>query len=269
MTAVLAPPTTTGPAAPVRRRLRDDELQLLPSLLRIPLSWVEPGPNRRGADVGDVSDLAVSMSSLGQMMPVLVEQLGERRFRLIEGHRRRKAAQLAGLTHLDAVLRGHLGDADRTLRQLAIQTHAKAFEPIAEARALHDLMWTYGMSREEIGRKLGRTPTWVRDRIALLQLTEQEQEQVEQRILPLGDALARVRVRRDTRDGRAPAGPRAARASRDEHFVDAHPLAPAARARCRDAGHTRTERFVLGGVACGDCWEQTIRDDERSCGGAR
>jgi ParB-like partition proteins len=222
----------------------------------------------RGEDLGDVNELAVSMSSIGQQEPVIVEQLGERRYRLIEGHRRRKAARVAGITHLDAVLRRRPGDCDRIIRQLAMHTHAKPFEPIAEARALHTLMWTYRLTRDQIATKVGRGPMWVRDRLALLQLTETEQVDVEQRALPISEALDRVRQRRAERDGRQlrrpTPGPRTTRRRpAEQHLTHHHPLAADARQRCRDAGGEHRYRVAIGDVACGECWEHAIRADQQ------
>ncbi len=98
------------------------------------------------------------MTRLGQQEPVIVEQITDRRYQLIEGHRRRKAARLAGISHLDAVLRRRPGDCNRILRQLAMHTHARPFEPTAEAKALHRLRWEYRLGLEQIAVHIGRSP---------------------------------------------------------------------------------------------------------------
>ncbi|MFB9178686.1 ParB/RepB/Spo0J family partition protein [Dactylosporangium sucinum] len=253
-------------AARPDRPLRPDEARVTSSALILPLAWVVPGPNVRGTDVGDVSELAVSISKIGQREPILVAKLGERRYEIIEGHRRRKAAELAGRTHIDAVLRRRPSPCDRLVHQLAMHTHAKPFEPIAEARALHILMWEHRLTREEIAHRVGRPNGWVRDRLALLQLDESEQQAVDERALPLGEALGRVRERRAERDGRPAPSAAAPRPRREQHFTDGHPLAADARQRCRAAGRAHRDRLSLGGVACGSCWEDAIRADQ---GGAR
>jgi ParB family transcriptional regulator, chromosome partitioning protein len=259
MTAILA-----EPALEVRPRQAADELFVTSALMKIPIGWVEPGPNVRGGDVGDVAELAVSIKATGQQEPIIVCQLDERRLQVIEGHRRRKAILLAGLSHVDAVLRRQPSERDRIIRQLAMHTHAKPFEPMAEARAVHVLFWTHKLSRDEIARRLGRGPTWVRDRLALLNLTDREQSAVANRELPLRDAMGAIRQRRAERDGhpapRPPASPRPTRQIRDDHFAARHPLANAAGQRCTTAGHHTRPR--LGGVACGACWEAAIRADQ-------
>lgn len=240
------------------------------SLLCIPTAWIIPGDNPRGP-LGDVSELAMSMAAVGQQDPVHVEKIGERRYRLIEGHRRRAAADLAGLPRMWAILRGRIGDCDRLTRQLAMHTHRRPFEPIAEARAIHRLMWEFGLDRDRIARMLGRGPMWVRDRVALLQLDEQQQAAVTRREMPIGTALGIVRQRRDDRDGRTrpaaarPATTRRARAraaTAEAHFTKEHPLADAALQRCRDGGAEHLDRLHIGDVACGHCWENVIRADQ-------
>jgi len=170
------------------------------TVLRIPLDLIEPGPNARGP-VGDVDELAASLRAVGQELPVIVEQLPEGRFRLIDGHRRHAAANQAGVRHLDAVVRRPPGDAERILRQLAISTHTKAFDPMAEAAALHRLMFHERMTREEIARLVGRSPGWVRDRIALVHLTPTEQSEVRTGRLSVAEATLRLKGRREARDG--------------------------------------------------------------------
>jgi ParB/RepB/Spo0J family partition protein len=182
------------------RQLGRDEMAVIPALLRLPTGWIEPGPNVRAGDFGDLGELAASLEYQGQELPVVVEQLGDRRYRLIDGERRWRAACRDGISHLDAVLRRGPSDRDRILRQLRIQSHTRPFNAVAEARALHRLRFTYGLSREEIAALAGHPVGWVRDRLALLSLTPAEQAAVERRELPVTTALLLARARRVARD---------------------------------------------------------------------
>ena len=179
------------------------------ALLRIPIHQVQPGPNARG-EVGNVSELAVSIAAIGQQIPLIVERAGPDRYRLIDGHRRLSAMKLAGVPTVDAVLRRTPGDAERTIRQLAMHAQVRQFDPIAEAKALHYLMFDMNMTRERIAQLIGKSPGWVRDRIALLRLDDAEQEAVRRRELPVGEAVSVVRQRRAERSG-TPVEPRAPR----------------------------------------------------------
>lgn len=165
------------------------------ALLRIPTEQVVPGLNARG-DLGDLHDLATSLRNLGQQKPLIVVQLADGRYQLLDGHRRHAAAQLAGLPTVDAVLRTDRGIAFRLQQQLALHTHARQFDPIAEARALHTLMFEHNLTREQIARTIGRPSMWVRNRIALVHLTADEQDKVQRGDLSIGEALRILASRR-------------------------------------------------------------------------
>jgi len=172
-------------------------------LLTVPTADVHPSLNMRGR-IGDVDELALSLKVLGQQKPLLVYPRPGGGYDLLDGHRRHAAAVKAGLAQVEVVVRDDPGEAGRIKAQLAMATHAKGFDPIAEARALYRLMFQHGMSREQISRSVGRTPAWVRDRIALVYLTEAEQRRVASGDLTVGEALHLLAVRRAERDGRSP-----------------------------------------------------------------
>lgn len=250
-------------------------------LISVPLEQVVPGLNVRGR-VGDVDELALSMRVLGLQKPILVVRADGDRFTVLDGHRRLAAAQKACLPTIDVIVRSDAGEALRIQQQLAMGAHAKAFDPMAEARGLHRLMFEHKLTREQISRAVGKTPAWVRDRVSLVHLKPAEQEAVAAGRMPLGEALGILRHRRAERDGTAAhagtvARPRMATGDptpvpagtpgftgradyRVPHFTRLHPLADAAAARCRAiADHVR--RATLSGTACGECWEAQIRTD--------
>ncbi|MEU3455622.1 ParB/RepB/Spo0J family partition protein [Micromonospora sp. NPDC006766] len=174
------------------------------AFLRIPIDAIEPGPNVRG-EVGDVAELAANLRAVGQLMPVLVEPLPDGRYQLLDGHRRHAAASMAGIGHLMAVVR-HADDnaVRRTVRQLSIQAHAQPFDPMAEARALHKLMFEQNLTREAISRMVGKSTGWVRDRISLVHLEPGEQRDVQAGSMSVSEALFRLSNRRAMREGRQP-----------------------------------------------------------------
>jgi ParB/RepB/Spo0J family partition protein len=248
-------------------------------LRTLPLSQIRPSLNARGR-VGDVDELALSLKVLGLQKPLIVIPRGDGDgFDILDGHRRHAAAVKAGLREVEAIVRAELGEAGRIQAQLAMETHAKQFDPMSEARALHALMFKHNLSREQISRAVGRPPAWVRDRIALAHLTASEQSQLQDGKLSVTEGLHRLKVRRAEREGgpapKPPAAPnKPSRAAayaanggqagvmRTPHFTPAHPLAAAAERLC--VGHAR----VLLSVACGPCWEAAIRQDATATAGA-
>jgi ParB/RepB/Spo0J family partition protein len=202
----------------------------------------------------------MSMQAVGQLQPILVEPDPAGGYAVYDGHRRLAAVKLAKLPKVKAVIQPPTAGVDRALRQVAMHTMAQSFDPIAEAEAIHAMFWQHNMPEPQIARVLGHSPAWVRDRLALMNLTDRERDRVRDGSLTLRDALAVVAQRRSERDVlplqlRPPAagGGRA-------YFGPSHRLAGRARALCEGQRH----RFgVLAGTACGACWEQAIREDER------
>jgi ParB family transcriptional regulator, chromosome partitioning protein len=197
------PVTMDRPAVPGPRVMRLDG-----GLLRIPITLLDDGPNVREHYDG-IAELAVSLAENGQEHPILVERLDDGRYLVRDGMRRRRAAPLAGLDTLDAVVRKPpADDAHRAILQLTAHAQTRPFEPIAEAHALHRLIFPAeggGMSRDEVARRIGKTKQWIEDRLSLLVLSPEEQARVERRELALVEAKRRVRQYRTARDGHRPA----------------------------------------------------------------
>jgi ParB family chromosome partitioning protein len=212
--------TTTAPAPAT-------QATPLAALLRIPTDQIEPGPNARG-QLAALDELAGSMWQLGQLDPLLVCELDLGRYQILDGHRRHAAAQLLNLPTLVCVLRRLPPPALRLRQQLAIHANARAFDPIAEAHALHTLMWEHFLSREQCAAAVGRTPGWVRDRLLLLQLDQADQEQVAAGRMPVGQALCAAKGRLAAVTGRATI---TRRPTATLHEL-AHTSAPARTAHC-------------------------------------
>ena len=114
-----------------------------------------------------------------------------------------------------------------------------------------------GMSQVEIARRIGRTPSHVSMRLALVHLSAEDQVLVDKGLLSVGEGTALGRRKRN-----APKGKGHRPGMRGWHFGHDHPLAAQAAAMCGDSDHSTSRR--IGAGACGECWEQTIRDDERT-----
>jgi ParB family chromosome partitioning protein len=215
---------------------------------RIPIDQIEAGPNARG-DVGDVAELAATLKAVGQLQPITVEEV-DGRYRLIDGHRRRAAAPQAGMTHLDAIVRRSPTPPARIVQQLAIQGGARAFNPLAEARSLHTLMFEHNMTREQVAAAVGRTPGWVRDRISLVHLEPSERRDVEAGRMSVSEALLRLKNRREMREGRPSAQSRPYQSADPRPAGQPHDPAAANR-RPGPGGLTLREQSVLALLAAG------------------
>lgn len=168
-------------------------------VLSVPIADLVHGPNARG-ELGDVTDLANSLRAIGQQQPLLVEPREDGKWSVFDGNRRLKAARLAGFAYVLAIPRKTpLTEQQRLLRQLGMHATGKAFDPMAEARAVDWLMFHDEgphMSREDIARVLSKSPAWVKGRVDLLRLAPDEQESVAAGTLSVGAALQTVAQRR-------------------------------------------------------------------------
>ena len=229
--------------------------QYKPKLVSV--SLLDPHPLNPRDDFGDVAGLAASIAADGLLEPVVIQRRpdAEGRYWILGGHRRVEAARSAGERLVPATERPDRGPGAAVVTMLVENGHREPLNPMAKARAFGYLRDEEGLTLAEIARKTGFGPSVISESLALLELTPDTQEAVRTGQLSAGKARAAVRkVHKQTgRNGRTPV------TWEPDHFTARHPLAQAARARCRQAGHTC--RHKVGKVACGQCWEDVIRDD--------
>jgi ParB family transcriptional regulator, chromosome partitioning protein len=148
-----------------------DELQ---ELRPIPVDMVDPSPNqpRRVFDEDSLMALAGSIRTRGVLQPVLVRPQPSGRYELIAGERRWRAAQLAELDAIPAVVRRH--DDAASLEVALIENMAREdLNPVEEARACAALVEELGLTREEVGIRVGRSRVAVSNLIRLLDLPDE------------------------------------------------------------------------------------------------
>ena len=144
-----------------------------PEFRQLPVELVAPNPRqpRRSFDEEALVALAESLKDRGVLQPVLVRPLPGGSYELIAGERRWRAAQLAGLDTVPAVVRP---DDDAASLELAlIENMAREdLNPVEEARACAALVEELGLTREEIGRRVGRSRVAVSNLLRLLDLPD-------------------------------------------------------------------------------------------------
>jgi ParB family transcriptional regulator, chromosome partitioning protein len=225
------------------------------TITHLPVEQLTANPANVREDLGDLTDLARSIHEQGILEPLIVTEHPGHGFLLLDGHRRLGAGLRLGLSTYPAIIRHDVTDrAEQTITMLATDVHKKKFTPIERARA-YDALKREGLSGSEIARRLGIHPATVTYYLNLLRLDDETQQLVDEGKLPVAEAVATVVQTRQAE--RAEQGlPTRGRPA--PHFGLNHPLADAAASRCRShGGHTPS----YGGVACGNCWEQTVRAD--------
>jgi ParB family chromosome partitioning protein len=161
-----------------------------PQTVELPISAIERNPYqpRHGLEQAELGQLSASIAEHGVLQPILVTSVTGG-YRLIAGERRLRAAELAGLTHIPAVVRS----ADE-VSQLALalienlqRTDLNALE---EARAFHQLVDEFGLSPDEVGARVGRARSTISNSLRLLDLAPEVQEALAEGGLTEGHARA-------------------------------------------------------------------------------
>lgn len=143
--------------------------------LSIPIEQIEPDPEqpRKIEDREELQALAASIGEHGVLQPILVRDTstllddGRPRYRIIAGERRYKAALLAGLTRLPAVVNQSDQAQTRVLQLLENMLRAD-LDPIDEARAIRELMDLEHLEAQQVALRLHKSHTYVTDRLLLL-----------------------------------------------------------------------------------------------------
>jgi ParB family transcriptional regulator, chromosome partitioning protein len=160
-------------------------------LRALPVDLIDPNPHqpRAGFDDDALVALAESVKANGVLQPVLVRPGAGGRYELIAGERRWRAAGLAGLDEVPAVIRPH--DDAASLELALVENMAREdLNPIEEARACAALIEELGLTREEVGRRVGRSRVAVSNLTRLLDLPDEALALIERGDLTEGHGRA-------------------------------------------------------------------------------
>lgn len=159
-------------------------------LVEVPVGQIDPNPSqpRRRFATADLEELAASIRQHGVLQPLLVSELKPGRWVLVAGERRWRAAKLAGLKTVPAVIRERLDDDGLLELALVENLQRRDLTPIEEARAFEQLRSGLGLSQAEIAGRVGIDRSTVANALRLLKLPMEVQELVETGELMAGHA---------------------------------------------------------------------------------
>ena len=192
--------SAAGAGAGRRPELTADELAAQPAvgaaLRELPLDLLQRGRYQPRVDMRDetLAELAESIKAQGIVQPIVVRPLrsaggGETRYEIVAGERRWRAAQLAGLQSIPAVVRD-IEDQAAVAVALIENIQREDLNPIEEARALHRLVEEFGLTHADAAEAVGRSRATVSNLLRLLELPRAVRELLEQRKLDMGHARA-------------------------------------------------------------------------------
>ncbi len=159
----------------------------------IEISEVVPNPQQPRSRFNEelLAELAASIREVGVLQPVVVRP-GNREgaYVLVAGERRLRAAELAGLSVIPAVIRASESD-ERDLTEALIENvQRKDLSPLEEAAAYRNLLEDFGMTHEGVAARVGKSRSAVTNTLRLLQLPPHIQGMLEREELSAGHARA-------------------------------------------------------------------------------
>jgi ParB family transcriptional regulator, chromosome partitioning protein len=164
-------------------------------LVHIPVGSIRPNSRqpRKRLDAERIDELAESIRAQGLVQPVVVRPGAEGGYDLIAGERRWRAARVAGLAIVPALVR-ETDDRDSLLLALVENVAREDLSPVDEARAYAVLMDEFGLALGEVAEQVGRSKPTVSNRVRLLELPDDVLGLVERGQLSEGHARAVLAV---------------------------------------------------------------------------
>jgi ParB family transcriptional regulator, chromosome partitioning protein len=163
-----------------------------PPLINLDPHSVAPNPEqpRRAFDTASLRALGDSIRLHGLLHPIVVQRDGDA-YQLVAGERRLRAAQLAGVSAIPAIVRPAADSARQSLEVALTENLVRSdLNPMEEAAAYARLSDAFGLTHEAIALRLGRTRSGVSNAIRLLNLSVPVQEAVAASLLSAGHARA-------------------------------------------------------------------------------
>ncbi len=164
-------------------------------LARLPLDLLQRGKYQPRVDMREESltELADSIKSQGLVQPILVRPLAKpnpgesQRYEIIAGERRWRAAQMAGLADIPAVIRD-VPDEAAVAMALIENIQREDLNPLEEARALLRLIEEFGLTHQAAAEAVGRSRAAVSNLLRLMELADEVKELLEHRSIEMGHA---------------------------------------------------------------------------------
>jgi len=161
------------------------------TLATLPVARIRPGryQPRTRMDQEALAELAASIQSQGLMQPVLVRPVDRERYELIAGERRWRAAQMAGLQEIPALVR-EVADESALAMSLIENIQRENLNPMEEAAGLQRLVDEFRMTHEQAADAVGRSRSATTNLLRLLRLSKPVQGMVMEGVLEMGHARA-------------------------------------------------------------------------------
>ncbi len=149
------------------------------SALEIPIDRIVSNPHqpRTRFDAGELAELAASIETHGVLQPIVVRGTADAGYELIAGERRLRAARLAGLTHIPAVVRHSVGG--QMLEMALVENLQRSdLNAVDQAAGYRELIDRFGLSHEALAQRLGKSRVAISNGLRLLDLEAETREAI-------------------------------------------------------------------------------------------
>ncbi|RMH09479.1 MAG: ParB/RepB/Spo0J family partition protein [Armatimonadetes bacterium] len=173
---------------------------LAETLIReIPIDQIRSNPYqpRQQFSEESLAELAASIRELGVLQPVIVRQEGESNYVLIAGERRLRAARMAGLSSIPAIVRS---PSEQQMLEMALVENVQRedINPIDAALAYKRLMEEFGLTQEQVAQRVGKSVPAISNTLRLLQLPEYIVKSLKEGVISEGHGRALLMVKDPT-----------------------------------------------------------------------
>ncbi|MCX8026512.1 MAG: ParB/RepB/Spo0J family partition protein [Thermodesulfovibrionales bacterium] len=157
----------------------------------IPINKIIPNENQPRKSFNDerLKELADSIKEKGIIQPVIVSRLQDGNYRLIAGERRWRAAGIAGLTNIPALIKDYSSQ-DAIEIALIENIQREDLNPIETAEAFHRLIKEYNLTQEELSKRVGKERATIANYIRVLKLPDEVKAYINNEELTIGHAKA-------------------------------------------------------------------------------
>lgn len=153
--------------------MKSEKIKCAAEVYNIPQDMIDPNPDqpRRRFDFDELEGLAQSIRENGILQPITVKKTDDKRFELVSGERRLRAARLVGFTRVPAIV-VDIDEKDSAIFSIIENLQRQGLDFFEEAEAIERLINDYAMSREDVARKLGLAQSTVSNKLRILRLPE-------------------------------------------------------------------------------------------------
>ena len=184
--------------------MKQQRVKSTAEIYNVPQAMIVPNPNqpRKRFDYDELENLAQSIRENGILQPITVRKREDKKYELVSGERRLRAARLVGMVKIPSIVI-NIDDKNSAMFSIIENLQRQSLNFFEEAEAIEKLVGEYAMSREEVAQKLGLAPSTVSNKLRILRLPEEMRFELARAGLTESHARALLMLEDDNQRARA------------------------------------------------------------------